>query len=182
MVLMESPRLCPMCREEPTWDAHHFIDRVYWRRECFWDKRNGLGIGRKCHKNPARVKEWLRENRPEQYAWLERQIYIIRTGPKPPPLIDPKERRRFFVKIRESLLKQGAGDDQCAVGVTIYQKLVLLHTEKPDLEEKERRFIAEMYDGLFGVPANISNTALGEYITPKQMGWINGIAKKVNLN
>lgn len=66
--------------------------------------------------------------------------------------------------------------------MTIYQKLVLLHTEHPDLEEKEREFIVEMYEGLFGVPVNISNANLGEYITPKQMGWINGIAKKVNLS
>ncbi len=38
----------PICNDEPVSDAHHLIGRTFWRRKCFWIKKNGLGVGRKC--------------------------------------------------------------------------------------------------------------------------------------
>ena len=93
-----APPVCVMCNDEPTWDAHHLMSRDYWRRLCFWDPRNGLGIGRVCHQNPARIKKWLKKNRPKQYRWLERQLKRIRTGPRPVP-VDLKVIRRKLRKL-----------------------------------------------------------------------------------
>lgn len=104
LIFQESLQICPICNDEKVVDAHHLIGKVYWRRKCFWNKLNGLGVGRKCHKYPERIKGWIQENRPKQYRWLQRQCERIHTGPK--PQMNEEQQIVFLKEIRKSLLKQ----------------------------------------------------------------------------
>jgi hypothetical protein len=63
----EADGICPVCRKEPVSHAHHLITRArkYLKRHLM----NGLGVGIKCHENPAMILRWLEENRPRQYQW-----------------------------------------------------------------------------------------------------------------
>ncbi len=105
LIYPEWPYKCVICNKRKANEAHHLLRKVYWRRECFWDIRNGISICQPCHKYTKRVETWLEKNRPEQYAWLEQQRQLIRTGPK--PMLGTEEARVEFLKeIQKSLLKQ----------------------------------------------------------------------------
>lgn len=83
-VLMTSPRVCPVCNDEPVTDAHHLVSRKYWRTR--WVVKCGLGVGRRCHKYPARIMTWLEKNMPKRYKWVQQQRKLILTGQKPEPI------------------------------------------------------------------------------------------------
>lgn len=62
--------------------------------------------------------------------------------------------------------------------MTIYRKLCAIYDEHLHelRNEKEKLFVEDMFDGLLGVSNSISDVDLDEYLSPRQVGWINDIA------
>lgn len=67
--------------------------------------------------------------------------------------------------------------------MTIIQLVQLIRDEySQDLRsEKEKEFIAEMYDGLQGLPQNLCIEDVGEYLTPRQVEWIKDITVSLGI-
>jgi len=66
--------------------------------------------------------------------------------------------------------------------LTLYQKLCLIREEHfQDLRnEKEKQYVDDMAEGLDGVPANINDEDVMEYLTPRQVVWIKDIWHSVS--
>jgi len=64
----------------------------------------------------------------------------------------------------------------------IYEKVCRIYNEHlQDLHRsKEQQFIEDMYEGLDGL-GNISDDDITEYLTPRQIAWINDIAVALNI-
>jgi len=67
--------------------------------------------------------------------------------------------------------------------MTVIKLVQLLRDEYfQDLRsEKEKQFVEDMFDGLQGLPQNLSVTDLDEYLTPRQIQWIRDIAQYVGI-
>lgn len=61
--------------------------------------------------------------------------------------------------------------------MTIYEKVQRIRDEHfHELRnEKEKQFIEDMCEGLDGVPPNINDEDITEYLSPRQIGWIEDI-------
>jgi len=61
--------------------------------------------------------------------------------------------------------------------MTILQKIKFIREEHYHnlRSEKEREFIEDMYEGIDGVPLNTKDEDITEYLTPRQIQWIEDI-------
>jgi len=66
---------------------------------------------------------------------------------------------------------------------TIYQKVVRIREDHfHELhKETERVFIDDMYDGVDGLPSDISDEDIADYLTERQINWINDIAVSLGI-
>lgn len=66
---------------------------------------------------------------------------------------------------------------------TLYQKVILIRNEcfHELHREKEREFIEDMYEGLDGLPSDINDEDITDYLTKRQISWINDIANALNV-
>lgn len=75
---------CEVCGE-PVRDAHHFIGRI--NTSTRWDLRNGVRLcfmhhtgGRiSAHNDSVWFTDWFRENRPEDYEYLNKKKNEVKT-------------------------------------------------------------------------------------------------------
>lgn len=66
----------------------------------------------------------------------------------------------------------------------IFQKIYLIRNEHYHelRNEKEKEFIEDMADGIEGLPLDINDVDIAEYLTERQINWINDIAIAVGIN
>lgn len=80
---------CEICRSSGRIEAHHLISRsaVFFRHNL----NNGIALCAQCHKwnlgcsahaSPWAFEDWLRRNKPDQYAWWTENRHTIITGRK----------------------------------------------------------------------------------------------------
>jgi hypothetical protein len=69
---------CAICGKSETLNAHHLIGKTNYA--CRYEVMNGIvlcvwhhvfGGTPSAHQQPANFLEWVRENRPEQWDWIE---------------------------------------------------------------------------------------------------------------
>lgn len=67
--------------------------------------------------------------------------------------------------------------------MTIYQAIQIIRDEHfHDLPtKKSKQFIEDVYEALDGVPIDINDEDVTEYLSPRQIEWINDIAVFLNL-
>lgn len=78
---------CEICNGSPV-NAHHLIGRraLFFRHNL----NNGLALCVTCHlygvnsahENPEWLRQWVREHKPDQYAWWEKNAKAVVTGLK----------------------------------------------------------------------------------------------------
>jgi len=68
--------------------------------------------------------------------------------------------------------------------MTIYQLVCLIRIEHFHnlRSESEKQFVEDMYDGLVGVPGNINDEDITEYLSPRQIEWIKDIGVSLDIS
>ena len=67
--------------------------------------------------------------------------------------------------------------------MTIKEKIVRIREDFfHELRDKEKIFIDDMYDGVDGLPQSLSDEDISEYLTERQISWINDIATSLGLD
>lgn len=66
--------------------------------------------------------------------------------------------------------------------MTVLRKVRFIFEERfIDLRsENEKRFVADMYDGLDGLSITTNDEDISDYLTPRQTEWINDIYSYLN--
>jgi len=61
--------------------------------------------------------------------------------------------------------------------MTIFQQICFIYDECfHDLRsEREKRFVEEIFDGLQGIPFNTNDEDITEYLSPRQILWVQEI-------
>ena len=83
-VKIRAGRRCEVCKTPFTLNSHHVVGRTNYRLR--WDMRNGVCLCASHHKfnrqksahlNPIWFDQWMKQNRLEDYNYLEQEAYKI---------------------------------------------------------------------------------------------------------
>ena len=86
-LIRERDGKCALCGTDQRLEAHHLIRKahVFFRHNL----ENGVALCSGCHrlsdncaahKEPHIIERWVKENRPEQYAWWDKNRWAIIKG------------------------------------------------------------------------------------------------------
>ena len=77
MIRLDGTQRCAVCEAVKGLDAHHILDKRYWKEYKF-EYMNGIALCKRCHKfgkfsahrNGLWFSEWLKANRPITFKWV----------------------------------------------------------------------------------------------------------------